>query len=54
VEWIHLAQNIDQWQALVNTQNVGIPSEAEQLLASHGLISKETEKFETLICLNES
>jgi hypothetical protein len=35
VDWIHMAQDTDQWRALVNTViNLGVPQKAGKLLTS--------------------
>jgi hypothetical protein len=35
VDWMHLAQNRDQWRALVNTvMNLWVPQNAENFLSS--------------------
>jgi hypothetical protein len=35
VDWIHMAQNVDQWLALVNTvRNLWVPLKAGNILTS--------------------
>jgi hypothetical protein len=42
MDWIHLAQDRDQWQALVNTEmNVQVPYSVGNLLSSYWLFKMD-------------